>query len=324
VNIQEFHWPKIAFIGSPPFAVASLAALLRAGAPIVAVVCQPDKPAGRGNELRAPAVKEFALAHNLPLLQPVKVRDGALAQWLREQGTELVIVAAYGRILGPDVLYLTPLGCVNVHASLLPRWRGASPITRAIAAGDAKSGVCLMHMDEGMDTGPELARVVVPIADTDTTATLEQTLADAGAELLVQKLPDIVAGRLPAMPQPEAGLTFAPPVQKHEGRIDWTLPARQIHALVRAMQPWPGASTTPPDVPGEVWKVFEDGLALGVHVGEPGTILAVEGKAGGDAIWLACGEGSLRVASLQRPGKRAMPAAEVLRGMRWGPGQRLG
>ena len=314
------QFPKVAFIGSPPFAVASLSALVQAGVPIVAVVCQPDKPAGRGNELRAPAVKEFALAHDLPLLQPIKVRDGTLAAWLLAQGTELVIVAAYGRILGPDVLHLTPLGCVNVHASLLPRWRGASPITRAIAAGDAQSGVCLMQMDEGLDTGPELARVVVPIADTDTTATLEQKLAAAGAQLLLEKLPDIAAGRLPGVPQPEAGLTFAPPVQKQEGRIDWQLPARQIHALVRAMQPWPGASTTPPDVNGEVWKVFDDGLALGEHRGEPGHIAAVAG----DAIWVACGEGSLRVASLQRPGKRAMPAAEVLRGMRWGVGARIG
>ncbi len=314
------QYPKVAFIGSPQFAVASLAALVEAGVPVVAVVCQPDKPAGRGNELRAPAVKAFALAHNLPLLQPVKVRDGALAAWLKGQGTELVIVAAYGRILGADVLHLTPLGCVNVHASLLPRWRGASPITRAIAAGDAASGVCLMQMDEGLDTGPELARVTVPILDTDTTATLETKLADAGAQLLLAKLPVIAAGRLHATPQPEVGLTFAPPLQKQEGRIDWRQPARQIHALVRAMQPWPGASTTPPEVPGEVWKVFEDGLALGDHAGEPGTIVALEK----DAVWVATGEGSLRLTSLQRPGKRAMPAAEVLRGMRWTVGARIG
>ena len=312
--------PKVAFIGSPSFAVASLEALVSAGVPLVAVVCQPDKPAGRGNALRAPAVKEFALAHDLPLLQPVKVRDGALAAWLRAQGTELVVVAAYGRILGPDVLHLTPLGCVNVHASLLPRWRGASPITRAIAAGDAQSGVCLMQMDEGLDTGPELARVVVPIAETDTTATLEAKLADAGAQLLVAKLPEIAAQTLRAVPQPEAGLTFAPPLHKQEGRIDWAQPARRIHALIRAMQPWPGASTTPPELPDEAWKLFDDGLALGTHTGEPGTIVALER----DAVWMATGEGSLRVATVQRPGKRAMPAPEVLRGMRWGVGARLG
>ncbi len=314
------NFPKVAFIGSPSFAVASLAKLVDAGVPVVAVVCQPDKPAGRGNELRAPAVKEYALAHNLPLLQPVKVRDGALAAWLKAQGTELVVVAAYGRILGADVLHLTPLGCVNVHASLLPRWRGASPITRAIAAGDAKSGVCLMQMDEGLDTGPELARIVVPILDTDTTATLEIKLADAGAQLLLDHLPAITAGALVPQPQPEDGLTFAPPLQKQEGRIDWTRPARHIHALIRAMQPWPGASTTPPDVSGEVWKIFEEGLALGDHNGDAGSIVALEK----DAAWVATGEGSLRIASIQRPGKRAMPVPEVLRGLRWTVGARLG
>ena len=218
------------------------------------------------------------------------------------------------------MLHLTSLGCVNVHASLLPRWRGASPITRAIAAGDAESGVCLMQMDEGLDTGPELARVTVPIADTDTTATLETKLAAAGAQLLLRSLPDLVAGRLTPLPQPMQGLTFAPPLQKQEGRIDWHQPARQIHALIRAMQPWPCATTAPPDAHGEVWKVFDDGLALGRHVGDVGTIVALDN----DAVWVATGQGSLRVASLQRPGKRAMPATEVLRGMRWPVGSRLG
>lgn len=317
--MTPLQYPKVAFIGSPSFAVASLQALVQAGVPVVGVVCQPDKPAGRGNELRAPPVKEFALAHNLPLLQPVKVRDGSLAQWLRDQGTELVVVAAYGRILGADVLHLTPLGCVNVHASLLPRWRGASPITRAIAAGDAETGVCLMQMDEGLDTGPELARVVVPIAETDTTATLETKLAQAGAELLLAKLPEIARGELAAVAQPEAGLTFAPPLAKHEGRIDWTLPAPRVHAHIRAMQPWPGATTSPPDLPAETWKVFEDGLAVGTHAGEPGTVVALEK----DAVWVATGQGSVRLATLQRPGKRAMSAGEVLRGVRWGIGARL-
>lgn len=312
--------PRIAFLGSPPFAVRSLQALLAAGAEVVAVVCQPDKPAGRGNELRAPAVKTFAAAAGLPILQPTKVRDGTLAAWLRGQAPELVVVAAYGRILGEDVLRLTPRGCVNVHASLLPRWRGASPIARAIAAGDAETGVSLMQMDAGLDTGAVLARTVVPITLFDTTATLEERLADAGARLLVDNLAALADGRLIAVPQPTAGVTTAPPLQKTEGRIDWTWPAPRIHALIRAMQPWPGAATQPPECAGEVWKLFADGLALGRHEGRPGTVVALET----DAAWLACGEGSLRLAWVQRPGRKAMSAADVLRGLRWGPGARLG
>ena len=312
--------PRVAFIGSPDFAVASLRALLDAGVPVVAVVTQPDKPAGRGLELKAPAVKVFAEAHGLPILQPVKVRDGALAAWLRSHSPDLVIVAAYGRILGDDVLHLTPRGCVNVHASLLPRWRGASPITRSIAAGDSHSGVCLMQMDAGLDTGPVLARVAVPMEDDDTTATLEGKLAIAGAQLLVDQLPQIMGGLLPAVPQPADGVTFAPPLDKSEGRIDWTQPARQVHAHIRAMQPWPGATTVPPELPNEVWKVFHDGLALGDDIGQPGEIVRVER----DALWVATGAGSVRVAVLQRPGRKAMSAGDVLRGMRWTVGARVG
>lgn len=308
--------PRIAYIGSPEFAAIGLRALLHARVPVVAVVCQPDKPAGRGNELRAPAVKTVALEHDLPLLQPIKVRDGTLAAWLREQNPELIVVAAYGRILGPDVLNLAPRGCVNVHASLLPRWRGASPIARAIAAGDTQSGVCLMQLDEGLDTGPVLARTEVPILQTDTTATLELKLAQAGAELLLAELHNLAEGKLKPQPQPELGVTLAPPLDKQEGRIDWQRPAAEIHALIRAMQPWPGATTQPRDAGGEVWKIFADGLELGVETGEPGQLLRLDR----DGVWIACGQGSLRLASLQRPGRRAMAAADVARGMRWLPG----
>jgi len=224
------------------------------------------------------------------VLQPTKVRDGTLARRLLEEGIDLLVVAAYGRILGRDVLDAPTLGCVNVHASLLPRWRGASPITRAIAAGDAQSGVCLMWMEAGLDTGPVLARVEVPITQEDTTTTLEVKLAAAGARLLVERLEDLLANRLVAAPQDEAGVTLAPPLEKAEGRIDWTQPANVIHAHVRAMQPWPCATTLVPES-SEVWKVFAEGLQLGEHAGIPGTIAALDGA----AIWLHCGEGSLRV-----------------------------
>lgn len=312
--------PRVAFIGSPDFAVASLQALMLAGVEVVAVVTQPDKPAGRGNALKAPAVKVFAEAHGLPLLQPSKVRDGTLAAWLRSHSPELVVVAAYGRILGDDVLHLTPLGCVNVHASLLPRWRGASPITRCIAAGDSHSGLCLMQMDAGLDTGPVLARTSVPIADDDTTTTLEAKLAAAGAQLLVESLPQIVAGHLKPVPQPSEGVTLAPPLDKAEGQIDWTRDARKVHAHIRAMQPWPGATTVPPEVHAEVWKVFHEGLALGTDRGEPGQIVRIER----DAVWVATGDGSIRLTAMQRPGRKPMSAGDVVRGMRWTVGARVG
>jgi methionyl-tRNA formyltransferase len=304
---------RIAFMGSPEFAVASLQALVQAGADVRLVVTQPDKPAGRGNQLKPPAVKAFALEAGLTVLQPTKVRDGTLAQRLRDEHLDLLVVAAYGRILGRDVLDAPRQGCVNVHASLLPRWRGASPIARAIAAGDAQTGVCLMRMEEGLDTGPVLDRVVVPIAQDDTTRTLEVKLAEAGAHLLAGRLADLLAGRLPEVPQPTEGVTLAPPLD------DWTQPAHRLHAHVRAMQPWPCATTLVPQ-PHEIWKVFAEGLQVGEHHGLPGTIACLDG----DAIWVHAGEGSLRIERLQRPDKRQMAAAEVLRGVRLGPGSPIG
>jgi methionyl-tRNA formyltransferase len=311
---------RIVYMGSPGFAATVLQGLLDAGVNVVGVVTQPDRPAGRGNALRAPAVKVLALSAGLNVIQPLKVRDGSLAAWIRSLDADLAIVAAYGRILVPDVLNAPRLGCVNVHASLLPRWRGASPITRAIAAGDEKSGVCLMRMEEGLDTGPVLARVEVPILDTDTTSTLEERLADAGARLLAARLDDLLNGRLAEVPQDDAASTHAPPLQKAEGRIDWSADARQVHAHIRAMQPWPGAWTEVTAVGGEHWKVAAEALAVGDHAGEPGTLAAVD-KTG---VWVCCGRGSVRLTLLQRPDRRAMPAPEVLRGARLLVGARLG
>ena len=308
---------RIAFMGSPEFAVVALRALHEAGVEIALVVTQPDRPAGRGQALRAPPVKDYALSAGLPVIQPTKVRDGSLSRQLIDLNIDLAVVAAYGRILGRDVLDAPRLGCVNLHASLLPRWRGASPITRAIAAGDAASGVCLMRMEEGLDTGPVLAKVIVPIDETDTTATLEGKLAAAGAQLAVEHLDDLFAGRLTPQPQDEALRTLAPPLQKAEGRIDWSRPAKALHAHIRAMQPWPGAFT---DVAGETWRIFADGLQLDDRQGEPGTVAALQG----DAIWVHCGQGALRIGQIQRPSKRQMTAGEVLRGARLGVGARLG
>ncbi|MSP91339.1 MAG: methionyl-tRNA formyltransferase [Myxococcales bacterium] len=310
---------RVVFFGSPPFAVDALQAVLAAGAEVVGVVSQPDRPAGRGNDLRAPAVKEFALAHGLVVYQPAKVRDGTLETWVRERSPDLAIVAAYGRILTEGVLAAPRRGCVNLHASLLPRWRGAAPIQRALAAGDAETGVCLMQMDAGLDTGGVLARRSVQIASDDTAASLERRLAALGAELVHTHFADIVAGRLAAVPQPAEGVRLAPPVLKSEGRIEWTLPAATVHAHVRAMFAWP-AATMRASHPPEEWKVFPDGLGLADGAGPPGTLLQIVGDTG----VIACGEGALHIRTVQRPGRRALPFAEVARGLHLQPGVQFG
>ncbi len=310
---------RIVFFGSPPFAVTALAALVAAGHDVVGVVTQPDKPAGRGNQLKPPAVKVFAESTGLDVLQPAKVRDGTLAQWLRDRQPDLGVVAAYGRILTQEVLDVPTLGCVNLHASLLPRWRGASPIARAIAAGDSESGVCLMQMDAGLDTGAVLDRVVLAIGADETTPQLEERLANAGAQLLLQRLGDLQAGRLVAVPQPAEGVTFAPPIDKAEGLLDFSRPAQQLHAQLRGLQPWPGGAFASDPAPGEQWKVAVEDLQLGEHKAEPGTIVAIDRQ----RIWVACGVGSLGLAWLQRPGKNRTPAPDVVRGVRRGVGERL-
>lgn len=316
---------KIVFFGSPEFAVQILRGLVEAGADVCAVVTQPDKPAGRGSALRPPPVKVYAESLGLPVLQPVKVRDGSLQRWLAGWNADLAVVAAYGRILTQEVLDTPRLGCVNVHASLLPRWRGASPIARAIAAGDATTGVCLMQMDAGLDTGDELARAEVVIADSDTTPLLEAKLAEAGSKLLVDALPALAAGTLPRQPQPTAGITWAPPIDKKEGLVDLQQPARLVHAHIRAMTPWPAGQLSVVAL-GEVWKLGADGLRWrpDAHGQEPGVWLGSDRE----GVWLACAEGALGVAGLQRPGKQMAPAADVLRGVRVAgknlqPGERL-
>ncbi len=307
----------IVFFGSPDFAVTILEALVHAGVHVSAVVTQPDKPAGRGNQLKPPAVKAFALARGMACYQPVKVRDGGLAQWLREQQPDLAVVAAYGRILTQEVLDVPRLGCVNVHASLLPRWRGASPIARAIAAGDKQAGVCLMQMDAGLDTGPELARAALPISDDDTTPVLQTKLAALGGQLLVQHWAQLLGGELVARPQPTEGITWAPPIEKAEGQLQLALPAVALHAQVRAMQPWPGAILR--TVLGEDWKIGAQGLQVRQGQGRVGTIAGIDRE----RVWLQCGVDQVGVAWLQRPNKTAAPAPDVLRGVRLDPAASL-
>lgn len=306
------------FFGSPAFAVPCLEALHEL-AEVVAVFSQPDRPAGRGLSLKAPAVKVRALELGLPVLQPTKVRTAAFAEELRAYDADVAVVVAYGRILPRAVLDAPRRGCVNVHASLLPRWRGAAPIQWAIAAGDRETGVTLMQMDEGMDTGPILATRRTPIAPDETTPQLAERLSALGAELLREELPRWVRGELEPVPQPSEGVTMARLLTKEDGRLPWASTARAVHDRVRAMQPWPGAFT---DVVGEdrrikvhATHVVEEG---GQH-GEPGEVLG--GDEGG--VRVACGQGVVALDVLQDPNRRRLAADAYLRGPGLAVGARL-
>jgi len=295
---------RIVFMGTPAFAVKSLEACLSLGE-VVAVVTQPDKPRGRGQEVSFSPVKELAVARGLPVLQPVKIRGTNFADELRALKADVAVVTAYGKILPQDVLDAPRRGCVNVHASLLPRFRGAAPIQWAIAAGDEKSGVCLMQMDAGMDTGAVIDRAELPIAPEDTSASLHDKLSELGGEVLKRSLVRYVDGALQAVPQPSEGVVMAPMIKKEDGRLDWSRSARELERRLRAFTPWPGAFCT---FDGGLLKVAR--AAVGTGAGEPGTVLA----ASAEGVEVACAEGSLKLLTLQPEGKRAMTAQEFLSG----------
>jgi methionyl-tRNA formyltransferase len=307
---------RIAFAGTPEFAAVALRDLIAAGFPVALVLTQPDRPAGRGLKLQASPAKQLALAHGLSVIQPRSLRldgkypdDAAAARAaLQQAGIDAIVVAAYGLILPPWVLELPPHGCLNIHGSLLPRWRGAAPIHRAIEAGDARTGITIMQMDAGLDTGPMLLREAEPIRADDSTGTLHDRLAALGGRLIVQALRE--AGTRPAVPQPDAGVTYAHKVDKAEARIAWTDPAAVIERRVRAFDPFPGCSF---EHAGESIKLWRAAVVPGAGV--PGTRLA----AAPGRIVVACGEGALELLELQRPGGRRLPAAGVP--LKCGPGE---
>lgn len=304
---------RVVFMGTAPLARASLAALLDAPAvaQVAAVVTQPDKPVGRDLRVQPSPVKALALERGLPVLQPARARDPDFLAALRGLAPELVVVAAYGQILPPALLELPPHGCLNVHASLLPRWRGAAPIPWAILAGDAETGVTIMRMDAGLDTGGMIATARTPVREDDTGQTLHDRLATLGADLLVRTIPGWVAGALPARPQPVEGVTYARKIAKEDGRVDWSKPAVQLARELRAFNPWPGAWTALPGPDGPVRIKLWRGEAVATPSGPPpGTVLAAD--AGGVAV--ACGAGALRVLELQREGRRRLPARAFLAG----------
>ncbi|AGC42766.1 methionyl-tRNA formyltransferase [Myxococcus stipitatus DSM 14675] len=296
--------PRIVFMGTPDFAVASLEACFDLG-DVVAVVTQPDKPKGRGNTVTAPPVKELALSRGVPVFQPAKLRTPPFVEELRHFQPDVCVVTAYGRILPKDILALPPKGCVNVHGSLLPRFRGAAPIQWSIAHGDSETGVSLMVMDEGLDTGPVLAMKRMPIGPEDTSATMYPKLAALGGEVLREFLPAYLSGALKPVPQPSEGMVLAPIIEKDEGKLDFTRSAVALERRLRAFTPWPGAFTT---LGGKLMKVHRVRVAEGR--GAPGSVLS----AGTEGLEVACGEGSLVLLDIQPEGKRVMKAADFLMG----------
>jgi methionyl-tRNA formyltransferase len=317
---------RVAFAGTPEFARIALEALHGAGHTVPLVLTQPDRPAGRGMKLQASPVKQFALAHGLPVAQPRGLKldgrwadDAAAARAALEAATpDVMVVAAYGLILPPWVLALPRHGALNIHGSLLPRWRGAAPIQRAIEAGDAETGIVLMQMDAGLDTGAMLLSGHEPILADDTTSTLHDRLAPLGARLMLQGLAQLAAGTLHATPQPEAGVSYAAKIDKAEARIDWARPAAEIERRLRAFDPFPGAHFELGA--GETAKLWRGAVVPGR--GEPGQVLEAGGAGG---VVVACGEGALSLLSLQWPGGRRVGAADFLAARpAWRLPQRLG
>ncbi|HEX4878556.1 MAG TPA: methionyl-tRNA formyltransferase [Limnobacter sp.] len=320
------HTLQVGFAGTPEFARVALQALLDANYTVPLVLTQPDRPAGRGMKLTASPVKQLAVARNIPVLQPVSLRQGEEAahalHLLRTaasgQPLDVLVVAAYGLILPQAVLDAPRLGCLNIHGSLLPRWRGAAPIQRAIEAGDSQTGVCIMQMDAGLDTGPVRLERALPIDDRDTASSLHDKLATLGAQALLDALAGLAAGELPLRAQASDGVTYADKISKAEGHIDWHASAQVLQRRLRAFDPFPGASTA---WEGQALKCF-DPMVVNAHaqMGAPGEVLAV-GPAG---LEVQCGQGVLQVQTLQRAGAKRMPAALVASALGIQAGARFG
>ena len=303
---------RLAFMGTPEFAVPALAALIGAGHLIARVYTQPPRPAGRGRAIRPSPVQAAAEAAGLPVETPARFRDPEVLAGFAGLGLDAAVVVAYGQILPQAALDAPRLGCLNLHASLLPRWRGAAPIQRAIMAGDAETGIAVMQMEAGLDTGPVLAEARIPIGPEDTAGTLHDRLAAMGARLIVPTLAALDAGRASARPQPEDGVTYAAQVEKTEAWIDWSRPSGDLDRHVRGLSPVPAAWT---DIAGERVRVLMCRPEPGR--GTPGTALD-------DRLLVACGAGALRLTRLQRPGRAVVEAGDFLRGFAVSAGSRLG
>ena len=308
---------RILFMGTPDFAVASLSALLEAGHDICGVFTQPDKPKNRGMKLQASPVKEFALAHDIPVFQPLKMRDGEAMGYIQERKPELIAVAAYGRILPGDILDYPPCGCINVHSSLLPKYRGAAPINWTILNGDKTTGVTIMHMAPALDAGDIILQRETAIGPDETAPELFQRLAELGGGLLVEAVEQIAKGEATRTPQLEADATYAPMLGRELSPMDWSKDGQTLHDQVRGLLPWPCATA---EFGGVRCKVFSAAVLDGTTDLAPGTVA----EAGKDGIVMACGGGTLlRVKELQPDGKKRMAAADFLRGRSLTAGERL-
>ncbi|ALS21557.1 methionyl-tRNA formyltransferase [Paenibacillus naphthalenovorans] len=313
---------RVIFMGTPEFAVPSLQTLLEYdGVEVVAVVTQPDRPVGRKRILTPTPVKAEAEKHGIPVLQPERLRSPESVDALSALQPELIVTAAYGQILPKSVLDLPRLGCINIHASLLPKYRGGAPIHYAVMNGDPVTGVTIMYMAEGLDTGDMISRIEVPIGDQDTTGTMFEKLSIAGAKLLKETLPDLLSGRVRAVPQNDEEAVYSPNISREQERIDWTKPALQIWNLVRALHPRPGAFTLWNGDVLKIWTCAKPDAAESVPGSTlPGTVL----EAGERGIAVATGQGVLRITELQPAGKKAMDAAAFARGGQLTPGTVLG
>ncbi len=309
---------RLVFMGTPDFASATLKALLRSDDSVVGVVTQPDRPKGRGHILTPSPVKLLAQQEQIPLLQPLKMKDPEFLQTLGGWKPDLIAVAAYGRILPPAILSLPPLGCVNVHGSLLPKYRGAGPIQWAIINGETETGITTMLMDEGMDTGAMLLQEAIPIRSDDTVGTLSPRLAELGGRLLVETIARLKAGTLVPRPQDSSRATLAPLLKKEDGAIDWALPAAVLGNRVRGLSPWPGAYTTVAG--GDRWIVWRALALPGPVTKPPGVVVAITDE----AVHVATGEGILAVMELQPSNSRRMAVFQYLAGHPIAVGLQLG
>lgn len=299
---------RVIFWGTPAFAVPAIKALLTTGEEVLAVITQPDKPRGRGQKVSPSPVKELALAHGLRVLQPAKLKDPEFLRTLRDLAPELMVVAAYGRILTPEILALPPVGFLNVHASLLPKYRGSAPINWALIRGEKETGVTIMWVVHEVDAGPIFLQRKVPIQEEDNAGTLAAKLAEQGAELLVQALELLRQGKAVKQAQPEEGVSYAPPITPEMRRLNWALPAEEVCGWIRGLDPAPGAYTF---LNGQRLKVF--GAKVASPEGSPGTpglVLAMRPE----GLEIACGRGSVTVKELQLAGRKRLPVAEFLRG----------
>lgn len=308
---------RVIFMGTPDFSVGTLEALIRAGHQVVLAVTQPDKPKGRGGKMQFPPVKETALEHGIPVFQPRKVREPENIEELRKYQADVIVVVAFGQILPREILELTPYGCINVHASLLPSYRGAAPIQWAVINGETVSGVTTMQMDEGLDTGDMLLKTEVPLEPEETGGSLHDKLAAAGASLCVRTLKALEEGTVTPKKQGESPTAYASMLKKEMGEIRWEEPAISIERLIRGLNPWPSAYTGWQDKTMKIWEaeILEEDSGQ-----EPGTVVRVDK----DGFLVQTGKGLLKVTALQIPGKKRMEADAFLRGYSMEPGEKLG